>query len=171
MKKLLLLSLLLASWSLSVCGQQDSVGFSPPNVHPEVYKFSYQDPLIFSPQPNFSLDLATPPTPALQLDWNNLSGQFRSYRFSGFEGIVNDPFQYQNPFLSAYSVNTTAIYRFNDKWTMGGSSFSGNSVFNPNKFNLDPARMPIQGMNFYMEYKVTGKFSIGGGVQINNRGY
>lgn len=71
-----------------------------------------------------------------------------------------------HPFLSNFSVNSAATYRLSDRLLLSGSSISANSIFNPVQSN-HPSQMNFQGVNLYLEYKVSDKFRIGGGVSVN----
>jgi len=72
----------------------------------------------------------------------------------------------QNPFMSAYSLNSMAIYWLSDKLSLTGSSFSANSVFGAQPPNFSPDQMNIHGINFHLEYKISDKVRVGGGLQI-----
>lgn len=70
------------------------------------------------------------------------------------------------PFISAYSLNSFASYKLSDKLSLSGSNFSANSIFGVQPLHSSPDKMNIQGVNLHLEYKVSDKFRIGGGVQI-----
>lgn len=101
-----------------------------------------------------------------QYGWKNpLSIQFESYSFGHQQRILwNGGFG--NPFLTNFSINSSATYKLNNKLTLTGSSYSANSIFNPRP-SINPSQMNFQGVNLYLEYKVSDKFRIGGGFQVN----
>ncbi len=72
----------------------------------------------------------------------------------------------RNPFISAYSLNSKAICRLSDKLSLTGSSFSANSVYGAQPSNFSPDQMNIHGINFHLEYKISDKVRVGGGLQI-----
>jgi len=167
MKKLVLL-VFMACCSLAVKAQADSVLLKPDPVE---YEFLYRELFNFSPQSTFGPVVPARPAFNFKLDWMNPFQTQTNYHFSNFyRGRLNGV-QYPNPLISAYFVNSSAEYRLNDRWKLGGNSFSANSIYDPVPLNFDPSKMNIRGINFYMEYKVSDKFRIGGGVQINQQNY
>lgn len=88
--------------------------------------------------------------------------------FSYYQRSANLPFVenfIQSPFISTYSINSIANYRISDKLSLTGSRFSASSVFGVQL--PDPTtKMNIQGVNLHLEYKISDKFRIGGGIQI-----
>ncbi|WP_146161449.1 hypothetical protein [Mangrovibacterium marinum] len=81
-----------------------------------------------------------------------------------YAALEND--LWRNPFPAAYRLNSAAAYRISDKISLMGSNFSANSVFSLHPFETSPEKMTIQGINFQLEYKVSDKLRIGGGVQF-----
>lgn len=128
---------------------------------------AFPDLFLVSSQPDYGLFGYVQPNFKTDFGWKGalLSPVFQ-YRF-GVTAITSAwPTGLSNPFFSGFSVNSLAHYQLNERLSLTGSSFSANSVFNPIQ-SFDPVKMNIQGINFYLEYKVSDKFRIGGGVQVN----
>ena len=74
-----------------------------------------------------------------------------------------------DPMFSQFSIMNQARYQINDKFSIGGNSFSGSSIFNPMPINRPFSEMEIKGASMFMEYKVSKKFKIETRVSVSNR--
>lgn len=74
-----------------------------------------------------------------------------------------------DPMFGQFSVMNQARYQINDKFSIGGNSFAGNSIFNPMPMNRSFNEMDIKGASMFMEYKVSKKFKIETRVSVTNR--
>ncbi|RKD90088.1 hypothetical protein [Mangrovibacterium diazotrophicum] len=166
MKKLVVL-IVITFYSLAAKAQADSILLKPDPVE---YEFLYRELFNFSTESTFGPVVPDRPAFNFKLNWANPFETQTTYNFSNFYQSRFNGAWYPNPFVSAYFVNSSAEYRLSERWKMGGNSFSANSIYDPVPLNFDPSKMNIRGINFYMEYKVSDKFRIGGGVQIN-QGY
>lgn len=153
--------------SLAAKAQADSILLKPDPVE---YEFLYKELFNFSPQSTFGPVVFERPAFYFKLDWANPFEPQTTYKYLNYKGST-DVVWYPNPLVSAYFENSSAEYRLNDRWKIGGSSFSARSIYDPVPLDFDPSKMNIRGVNLYMEYKVSDKFRIGGGVQINQQGY
>jgi hypothetical protein len=89
--------------------------------------------------------------------------------FEFYQSEINPAFPrsyFQNPLISAYSLNSLATYKISERFSLSGSRFSANDVFGIQRLNPSPYEMNIQGVNLQLEYQISDKFRIGGGVQI-----
>ncbi|WP_163711881.1 hypothetical protein [Mangrovibacterium lignilyticum] len=167
MKQLLFLILLFLVGASSYA-QSDSIVFE---TDPAEYEFLYHELFNFSANSIFGAVNSELISPKLNFAESNiLDLQINTPQI--IDSRLVHPFTnayWINPFISGYSLNSAAVYRLSDKFKIGGSSFSANSIFNPTPLNFDPNKMNFQGINFYMEYKVSDKFRIGGGIQINHQ--
>ena len=102
------------------------------------------------------------------MGWKNpMSFDLSSMAIHRFQPDPIPGFGLFHPFISNYIVSNMAVYKFNDKFSLGGSHFSAHSIFSATPIRFDPAKMNLQGINFFLEYKVSDKFSIGGAIQVN----
>ncbi|WP_372772487.1 hypothetical protein [Mangrovibacterium sp.] len=164
MKQFLFL-ILIALFSLKSTAQADSVALE--FKHAE-YDFLYQELFNFDRNSTFGELDNHLKSPQLHFQTNDiLKLEITSPQIVGFQSERPMGMMVQTPFSSNYIVNSAAIYRLSDKLKVGGSSFSANSVFSSQPFSFDPSKMNFQGVNLFLEYKVSDKFRIGGGVQIN----
>ncbi len=154
--------------SIASYGQEDSLQFQLEK--PEL-DFLYQELFNFAPNSTFgSLQTTTEPYQLGNLPISPLVQFNSSSSSSYFIGRMPGSFMY-NPFVADFTINSMAVYSLNDKLKVGGNSFSANSIFDPIPSQFDPSRMNIQGINFFLEYKISDKISIGGSIQVNqNKG-
>lgn len=74
-----------------------------------------------------------------------------------------------NPFFNSFSITNQARYQISDKFTVGGNSFVGNSVFSPSLMNKYSDNWDIKGASMFMEYKVSKKFKIETRFTVTNQ--
>jgi len=164
MKKivLILVAVLTVSWAKA---QESGVSTTLAPAEADIY---YRDLFRFDPESLYG-PLLMPSNLTLQAfnSFKTPGIKFEMPDFNYRQPIFFQPqFSLNHPFLSAYSLNHAASYRLNDRLTITGSQFSANSIWNPVQ-TFDPNKMNIQGVNFQFEYKVSDKFRIGGGIQVN----
>jgi len=167
MSKSIIGGLLLCLIGLAGRAQSDSLKVS--TVKPE-FDFLYSELYNFSSNSIFGelqFNQLSPglsnfkPTMPLMIDfklYNSLKGNSLSQYFPAF-----------SPFLNEGFITNQAHYQLNDRLTLGGNSFSANSIYNPLPLNPGMKDMNIRGASIYLEYKVSDKFSIGGGVSVSNQ--
>lgn len=82
-----------------------------------------------------------------------------SYTISGFG---------YSPFLLNGKVFNQATYRLNERFSFGGNSFGGQSVFDKPKLNPAIQDMNTKGASMFLQYKVSKNFKVEGRVSISN---
>lgn len=164
-KSIVLIGLFLMN-VLVVAGQPDSVKVS--KVNPE-YEFIYRELFNFSPNSTFgNIELATVPhfLPNYRFHPDIM---FDVHSFLGMKSIsLSNQSPYMNPFLNSFMITSQADYRLNDRFTLGGNSFAGNSIFSPLPAS-SLQDMSIRGASMYLQYKISEKFKIGGGFSISSQ--
>ncbi len=165
--KTFILSILFLISGFIVSAQSDSVRVS--TINPE-YDFLYKELFNFSPNSTFgSLELEI--AAGLQSNLNfkpNLV--FNLDPFSSMKTLsLSNGMPFLHPFVNQLEITNQKQYQLNDKLSLGGSSFVGNSVFNPLPANPSLKDMSIYGASMFLEYKVSKKFKIGGGFSITNQ--
>jgi len=73
-----------------------------------------------------------------------------------------------SPFVHPFSIQRAAAYRLNDKFTLSGNSFAGNSIFNPLLPNPDLRNMSIRGASMFLQYKISKNVRVGGGFSVTS---
>lgn len=74
--------------------------------------------------------------------------------FSPYLGLV------PSPFVRNGSVFSSAAYKINDRFTLGGYSFGANSVFSAPLPNQGLNSFDFRGSTMFMQYKVSKNFKI-----------
>lgn len=74
-----------------------------------------------------------------------------------------------NPMFGQFSIMNQARYQISDKFSIGGNSFAGSSIFDPMPMNRPFNEMGIKGASMFMEYKVSKKLKIETRVSVTNR--
>ncbi len=72
------------------------------------------------------------------------------------------------PFFSSGKILNQASYRLNDKFSFGGNSFGGQSVFDQPALNPAIQNMSTKGASMFMQYKVSKNFKIETRVTLTN---
>ncbi len=84
-----------------------------------------------------------------------LSGQLQvNEYFTPYPGLV------PSPFFRNGSVFSSAAYKINDRFTLGGYSFGANSVFTAPLPNQGLNNFDVRGSTMFMQYKVSKNFKI-----------
>ncbi len=83
--------------------------------------------------------------------------------FSPYPGLA------ASPFLRNGSVFSSAAYKINDRFTMGGYSFGANSVFTAPLPNQGLNNYDVRGSTMFMQYKVSKNFKIETRVNVTQR--
>lgn len=74
--------------------------------------------------------------------------------FTGYLELAPSPFLYNG------SVFSSAAYKINERFTLGGYSFGANSVFNAPLPNRGINSFDVRGSTMFMQYKVSKNFKI-----------
>ncbi len=165
MKTGLCILLLFLTW-LTADGQSDSVKVGRPE-----YDFLYRELFNFDPASTFG-GLTTGPafsqqsfnlhdTPVYRLNDNR---QF----VPGVSLLTTPRYFLFHPLVQSFFIQHAASYRLNNNMTLSGSSFLGNSVFNPFPSATNLNKMDLRGTSFFLDYKVSKNFHIGGGISVTN---
>lgn len=166
MKSFILLICLLVS-GLASFAQTDSVKVSV--AKPE-FDFMYQELFNFSPSSTFGALKFEKEPPLLSKQFGFSKDFFINYNpFSLSKTLTfSNQFPVFSPFINSLSITSEGDYRLNDKFTLGGNSFTGNSIFNPLPLNPSMQDMNIHGATMFLQYKISNKFKVSGGVTISN---
>jgi hypothetical protein len=108
-------------------------------------------------------------------DFNSaFAGQYRfspeniTYSTFAFDGFMPGIYGFApSPFFRNGAVFSSAAYRLNDKFTLGGYSFGANSVFSAPFPNQGINKFDTRGSTFFMEYKVSKNFKIETRVSVS----
>lgn len=127
----------------------DLFNFSENSIYGDLIPFNsafYKQPLF--PETNWKIDFDAFMSPFTSMNQIIYPGYF--------------------PLYGSYQVLNQARYQINSKFSVGGNSFIGNSVFNPIPMNNPFGNNDIKGASMFMEYKVSKKFKIETRVSISN---
>ncbi len=72
------------------------------------------------------------------------------------------------PSFGVFSIMNQARYQVNGRFSVGGNSFSGSSLFDPMPLNRPFNERGVKGVSMFMEYKVSNKFTFGVRVEMIN---
>ena len=147
--------------------QRDSVELSV--AHPE-YDYIYQEMFNFSENSLFGeLNFSPEYSPVLNLKLQQpLVIDFNIY--DSFNTItLKNSLPVFSPFINSLAITNQAHYKLSDKLTIGGNSFSANSIYNPLPLNPSIKDMSIRGASMFLEYKISDKFRVGGSFSISNQ--
>lgn len=167
MKSNFCIGLLFFTW-LTAHAQSDSVKM---NVRVPEYDFLYQELFNFEPTSTFGgvTSVLSFQIPKLTIPETPFILNFYKQSAAGTTLVTNQfSLLSPSPFMNAFVVQNGATYRLNDKFFLSGSSFSGNSIFNPVPANAGLKDMSIRGASMFLQYKVSKKFHIGGGVSVTS---
>ncbi len=168
--KSIIFSIIFFLSGFTVFAQADSAKTN--TVNPE-FDFIYRELFNFLPNSTFGeLSIEQPDLLAFDFNWQpDLVIDFSSYSSNRNFTISNHHLTYFNPFVHSLGITNQAHYQLNDKFTFGGNSFVGNSIFNPLPANSSLQDMSIRGASMFLQYKVSDKFKIGGSFSISNQNH
>jgi hypothetical protein len=142
-------------------------------VNPE-YDFVYRELFNFLPGSTFG-ELQFDKTPLLYKNFNFNLNSGPVIDFNSFSGIktigLSTQLPYFNPFINSFSITNQAHYQLSDKLTLGGNSFSGNSIFNPLPASPSFQEMSFRGASMFLQYKLSPKLKVSGSFGISNQGH
>jgi hypothetical protein len=99
-----------------------------------------------------------------KIDFNAMENPF----VPGASNRYSIVYGYQ-PLFGYYSIMNQARYQINDRFSIGGNSFAGSSLFDPMPLNRPFNEMDIKGASMFLEYKVSKKFKIGARIDVTNQ--
>lgn len=73
-----------------------------------------------------------------------------------------------SPFLRNETVFSGSVYRFNNRFSLGGYSFGANSVFTAPLPNQGMNQFDVRGSTLFMQYKVSKNFKIETRVNVTH---
>lgn len=148
--------------------QSDSTTVSP--IKSE-YNFVYQELFNFLPNSTFGPLKLESSMPTLNQNFNLNKGLVIDYQANTTSNLLPIASSYYmlNPFVSSLSITNQAHYKLGDKFTLEGSSFVGNSIFNPLPANSSIQDMNIRGASLLLQYKVSKHVKVSGSVSISNQ--
>lgn len=161
-----LLCLLAVAIGLTVSGQSDSVKLRVDD--PEV-SFLYQELFNFDPASTFGP--LVPDLNFLRPGLIRTANPFGIDASKGITRITTPSYGYivpGYPLSNSFSVLSEGYWRLNDKFTLGGNSFSANPVLLYPSLNQKLNTTGIKGASMFLQYKLSKNFHIGGGVSISN---
>lgn len=138
-------------------------------INPE-YDFLYRELFNFSPNSTFG-EINIEPVPQINQNFNLKPGFIIDFNsFSGMKSItLSNLFPIFNPFVNSFSITNQARYKLSDKFTLGGNSYAGNSIFNPMPANSSIQDMSIRGASMFLQYKVSKNVKLSGSFSISNQ--
>ena len=103
---------------------------------------------------------------------NRLTPFYRDFFLNPFVNKLeisgNIPFF--TPFFPSITITSFASYNLGNKVSLEGAGFSGKSVFDLNPFDTNMNGNGSRGASMFLQYKISKKFRIGGGISIQNHG-
>ncbi len=91
-----------------------------------------------------------------------------SYSFQpGNIGFNNHP-GFINLFIHSGTVFNQSAYKLSDKFTLGGNSFAGKSIFSTPLPNVMNKNYDFRGASMFLQYKVSKNFKIETRVSVTN---
>ncbi|HKJ42743.1 MAG TPA: hypothetical protein VKA27_11655 [Sunxiuqinia sp.] len=139
-------------------------------VKPE-YDFVYQELFNFLPNSTFGPLKLESTVPALNQNFSLTEGLVKDYQINTTDynlPIASTYFRI-NPFVNSLAITNQAHYKLSNKFTLEGSSFVGNSIFNPLPANPSVQDMNIHGASLLLQYKLSKHVKVSGSVTISNQ--
>lgn len=107
-------------------------------------------------------------------DFNNaLFGKWEQdysyYLNPDFSNSMNLHYAGVSPLLYSGAIFNQAAYKISDKFTFGGNSFGGKSIFSAPLSNAGKNGYDFKGASMFMQYKVSKNFKIETRVSVTNR--
>ena len=139
-------------------------------IKPE-YDFVYHELFNFLPSSTYGpLNLETS-VPSLTKNFISNTGWITDYQLNTTNNIrpITSAYYLVNPFVSSLSMMNQAHYKLSDRFTLEGSSFAGNSIFNPLPVNSSVQDMNIHGASLMLQYNLSKHVKVSGSVTISNQ--
>jgi hypothetical protein len=172
MKLLILVFLIFVYLCSSAQNNPESDSLTIPTVHDVQSVLSLPEPLL--PVSRISTELPFEFNPIfdnqkLLPDFTKKLGlnEARAFPYVYSQSFTNADLAL-NPFYVNGFVYNHASYRLNDRFSLGGSSYGMNSIFDPMKINSGIQQMDFRGATMFMQYKVSKNIRVETRVNISN---